>query len=85
MYSHDVCGWRTDSLDPVYDDDEQHDDDNPVVRLRDDDHEHDDGPARLYGRVHMGRRAASERVGHVGLGEEDRPVRLRLPVPTAND
>lgn len=85
VYSHDVRGWRTDALNPVHDDDEQHDDHDAIMRLRDDDHEHDDGRARLHGRVYVGRRAAAERVRHVGLGEEDRPVRLRVSVPTAND
>lgn len=85
VYPHHVRGWRTYALDPVHDDDEQHDHDDAIVRLRDDDHEHDDGPARMHGRVYMGRRAASECVGHVGLGEKNRPLRPWLPVPTADD
>lgn len=69
----------------MHDHDQQHDHDNPVVRLRDDDDEHDNSAARLHWRVHVGRGAASKRVGHVGMGEEDGPVQLRVPVPTAND
>lgn len=57
LHPHDVRGWRTDAVDPVHDDDEQHDHDDAIVRLRDDDHEHDDGPAGMYGRVYVGRRA----------------------------
>lgn len=85
LYSHDVRGRRTDAINPVHNDDEQHDHDHAVMRLRDNHHEHDNSSARLHGRLHVGGSAAAERVRHVGLGEEDRPVRLRVPVPTAND
>ena len=85
LYSHDVRGRRTDALNPVHDDDEQYDEHDAIMRLRDDDHKHDDGRSRLHGRVYVGRRAAAERVRHVGVGEKDRPVRLRLSVPGAND
>lgn len=83
VYPHDVRGWRTNSVDPVHDDDEQHDHDNPVVRLRDDDHEHDDGPAGMHGRLYVGRRAERPGLESVAVGQEDRPLRPDMSMPAA--
>lgn len=85
MYSDDVRGWCAGSSDSVHDHDQQHDHDDPVVRLRDDNHQHDDGTARLHRRVYMGRGAEPAGRRHVGVEQEDGPVRFRVSVPTADN